>query len=676
MPNNKPRKVRRPPTATNKWDSQQRTTLHVLCTHFNNLGWPLVTKAFGVLFKEHLQSRGLPNGLPEKALRAQYREHRFKPAVWASICADPATDEEWRRRNELTTRIRAVLNVIETGAPPPVAGLAGRRRQSALDIVEEAPRTPTKRLSHFEHAEPTAKRMKTISNRTRSNASPDFAGALTNTSPASSVAEQPSTRRAVNDNMSGTGPSTSVAVSVRVAVNGRHSARVQPTEPPTSTPKTPRKSPRSEQQLQEYARLNAPTLKLTADEIARTKLPLLPVPDALAHPPASGLLYRYWDENSYGRNSETGFVAGRFMHNNLTPRPAPRANEMDDTDIENHLDRNKVASPFCSASNCLLWIMRLALHEARNDAKQGKITLVDVEALPAGSVYHVKPFHKRIKSRYCFKNGAWRYCGTHEFIIWHEIPRKAIIHTFAIVDLLDACDTTLAFAAMLRVDTVGRNLAALKTTTVARLEEAGIALTPETVTVIARLCKFVGLTARSPLKQLEHLVTDIIQGWRLLISPLSPAEWTSLANTFTHVLCGRSSVPTLERNLQLQMAFLHAVKGGLGEFNMMFDPILIRRMQKKACIVGLEDPRGIVMASVASAAAAVGEYEREQEARYTEAIGARRLLASETAERLVLESDVESSSGADLNGDAVDRADEVDGEDDEEIMYDEDMVGL
>ncbi len=82
------------------------------------------------------------------------------------------------------------------------------------------------------------------------------------------------------------------------------------------------------------------------------------------------------------------------------------------------------------------------------------------------------------------------------------------------------------------------------------------------------------------------------------------------------------------------------------------------------------------MASVASATAAVGEYEREQEARYAEAIGARRLLASETAERLVLESDVESSSGADLNGDAVDRADEVDGEDDEEIMYDEDMVGL
>ncbi|KAK1066502.1 hypothetical protein LTR33_011576 [Friedmanniomyces endolithicus] len=664
MPDHKSRKVRRPPTATNKWDSQQRTTLHVLCTHFNNLGWPLVTKAFGVLFQEHLHSRGLPDGLPEKALKAQYREHKFKPAVWASICAEPATGEEWRRRNELTTRIVAVLSAIETGAPPPVVDLAGRRRQPALDVVKEAPRTPMKRLSHFEYAGPPEKRIRTISNRTRSNARPDFAGTLTNASPASSVAEQPLTRRAANDDMSGTGPDSSVAVSVRVAVNGRKSARVQPAEPVTPASKTPRKSPRSGQQLQDYARPNAPTIKLTAEEIERTTLPLIPVSDALAHPPASGLLYRYWDENSYGRNSETGFVAGRFMHNNLTPRSAPKSHEVDDTDVENHLDRNEVASPFCSPSNYLLWIMRLALHEARGGAKHGKITLVDVEALPAGGVYHVKPFHKRIKPRYCFKNGAWRYCGTHEFIIWHEIPGAAIIHTFTVADLLDACDSTPAFAAMLRVETVGKHMAALKTTTVSRLQEAGIVLTAETVTVIARLCKFVGLTARSPLKQLEHLVTDIIQGWRLLISPLSPSEWTSLANTFTHVLCGRSSVPTLERNLQLQMAFLHAVRAGLGEFNMMFDPVLITRMQKKALLVGLGDPRGILMASVASATAAVGEYEREQEMRYEEALGAKRLDAGGKRGRLVLESDVESPDGA--------------GEDseDEEIMYDEDMVGL
>ncbi|TKA35981.1 hypothetical protein B0A54_12205 [Friedmanniomyces endolithicus] len=464
------------------------------------------------------------------------------------------------------------------------------------------------------------------------------------------------------------GTNTIVAVSVRVAAHGKQSAGVQPTEPVTPTPRTPRKSPRSEQQLQDYARPNAPTLKLTADEIARTKLPLIPVPDVLAHPPVSGLLYRYWDENSYGRNSETGFVAGRFMHNNLTPRPAPKSHEVDDTDVENHLDRNKVASPFCSASNCLLWIMRLALHEARKGATQGKITLIDVEALPAGGVYHVPPFHKRIKPRYCFKN---------------------------------------AFAAMLRVETVGKTMAALKTTTVSRLEEAGIALSAGTVTAIARLCKFVGLTARSPLKQLEHFVStppppslpasfpfptrsiqllgftdrthpttkvsDIIQGWRLQISPLSPPEWTSLSNTFSHVLCGRSTFPSLERALQLQMTFLHAVRAGLGEFNMMFDPILIRRVTR---FVGLGDPREVVMVSVAGATAAVGEYEREQEARYAEAVGARRLLAGSRAERLVLESDVESPDGAGSDVVAVDGAGGVDSEGDEEIVYDEDMVGL
>ncbi|KAK0827134.1 hypothetical protein LTR73_005917 [Friedmanniomyces endolithicus] len=675
MPKHNPRKVHRPRLATNKWDAQQRTALHVLCTHFN-IGWALVTKAFNVLFEEHLISRGLPDGLARSALHAQYGEHTRKPAIWASICAEPASDQEWRRRNELTTHIQSVLNAIETGAPPPVEGLVDRRGQPALDHADDAPRTAVKRLSRFEHAGPTAKRRKTASTAKSGSARPDHTKSLAEILSASPEAGQSTTSQATQEDTSSMGTNTIVAVSVRVAAHGKQSAGVQPTEPVTPTPRTPRKSPRSEQQLQDYARPNAPTLKLTADEIARTKLPLIPVPDVLAHPPVSGLLYRYWDENSYGRNSETGFVAGRFMHNNLTPRPAPKSHEVDDTDVENHLDRNKVASPFCSASNCLLWIMRLALHEARKGATQGKITLIDVEALPAGGVYHVPPFHKRIKPRYCFKNGAWRYHGTHEFIIWHAIPRNAIVHTFAIADLLNACDKNPAFAAMLRVETVGKTMAALKTTTVSRLEEAGIALSAGTVTAIARLCKFVGLTARSPLKQLEHFVSDIIQGWRLQISPLSPPEWTSLSNTFSHVLCGRSTFPSLERALQLQMTFLHAVRAGLGEFNMMFDPILIRRMQKKARFVGLGDPREVVMVSVAGATAAVGEYEREQEARYAEAVGARRLLAGSRAERLVLESDVESPDGAGSDVDAVNGAGGVDSEGDEEIVYDEDMVGL
>jgi len=87
-------------------------------------------------------------------------------------------------------------------------------------------------------------------------------------------------------------------------------------------------------------------------------------------------------------------------------------------------------------------------------------------------------------------------------------------------------------------------------------------------------------------------------------------------------------------------------------------------MQKKALLVGLGDPRGIVMAFVASATAAVGEYEREQGARYAEALGAKRLDAGGKRGRLVLESDVESPDRAD--GDS----------EDEEIMYDEDMAGL
>ncbi|TKA82977.1 hypothetical protein B0A55_01554 [Friedmanniomyces simplex] len=426
MADDKPRRVCRPRAATNKWDAEQRTALHVLCTHFNSFGWPLVTKAFNVLFEEHLSSRGFPDGLLEGSLKAQYAksERNGKPQIWASICAQPATDEEWHRRIELTARIRTVLTALQTGAQnqPAVPRLGetatgAGRRQPATESPPDEPKTPLKRLSRFMLAESMVKRRKTDSGATSGSAMPRPADRPAQTAPASFVAEPPSTGRATSSVTSGTNTNIRVAVSVKIVANGKGAAHSQPAEPVTPPSTRSRKTPRSEQRLQDHTRRNALTLKLTDEEIARTKLPLVPVPQGLAHPPSPGLLYRYWDENSYGRNSETGFVAGRFMYNNLFPRTAPKCHELDDTDIENHLNRNKVASPFCSASNCLLWIVRLGLQEARRGVKQGRIALIDTDSLPADGVYHVKPLHKRIKPQFPFTNGAWRYDGTHELYV-------------------------------------------------------------------------------------------------------------------------------------------------------------------------------------------------------------------------------------------------------------------
>ncbi|TKA82972.1 hypothetical protein B0A55_01553 [Friedmanniomyces simplex] len=167
-------------------------------------------------------------------------------------------------------------------------------------------------------------------------------------------------------------------------------------------------------------------------------------------------------------------------------------------------------------------------------------------------------------------------------------------------------------------------------------------------------------------------VSDVIQGWKLTIPPLSSAEWASHATIWCHVLCGRATVPCLERELQLKMTFLHAVRAGLGEFNMLHSPVLIKRMRRKAHRVGLASPTSIIMDSVALATAAVLAYEREQEVRYEKASEAMRMLPAGVGDRrILLESDVESPCGG-ASGVGLGSEDE----DEDEIVYDDDTVGL
>ena len=73
-------------------------------------------------------------------------------------------------------------------------------------------------------------------------------------------------------------------------------------------------------------------------------------------------------------------------------------------------------------------------------------------------------------------------------------------------------------------------------------------------------------------------VSDVVQGWKFAIEPKTSTEWAALATTWTHILCGPSTMPSLERQLQLRAAFLYAVKAGMGDFNMFHDAALVRRV--------------------------------------------------------------------------------------------------
>ncbi|KAK3674830.1 hypothetical protein LTR78_005174 [Recurvomyces mirabilis] len=667
MSANRPRRVKTKPRGpTNRWDHRQRLALHILYTNFN-LDSKVRLRVFNELFKDHQRGCNMRNGVTTAILNAQYGERNKKPN-WVAIMAGPRTVREQEEKTEL---IRVLRDIIATTQPnqsptmsntrpeavqspspedePIVVQRRGRKftpqRQPVKTWLAGYMHAPTEQALRPESPAPGHSKQPLVVSQARSAVVRHCQEAIVGSSSASRDELPPHTP-----------PSNRVAVSVNVAT---------PATSFSALSISPTKYKRQEITV-ELPRQHGPTLQVTPEVAAKAKMPLVEVPDALAHPPTSGLLFRYWDENSFGHNSETGFTAGRFMYNNVPPRRAPKCNELDYADIENHLNRNPIPSPFCSASNCLLWILRLALKEHNRGAKQGKITLIDAANLARKGVYYVRPFHRQLRHTHCFTNGAWRYVGTHEFIVWAHIPQQALIQTFTIADLLAACSRMPAMAAALRIETVGRKHKSLKKTILTQLEDEHVPLSAQTTVVIARLCRFLGLTASSPLPHLEHIVSDVLQGWKLSVQPMSSAEWSQLASLWAHKFCGRQTLPSLERQMTLQMCFLQSVKAGLGDFNVMLEPNLINRMHRKSKAVGLESPTRVVLDAMANATTALLDYEKQVDQRYAEAASTRLLPGIE--EYFQLGSDVPSPSSR------ASRMLRV-GEEDQ-IMFDDDAFGL
>ncbi|KAK5676606.1 hypothetical protein LTS10_010907 [Elasticomyces elasticus] len=346
----------------NQWTVEQRTVLHILWKNFNI---PNATRrnVWNAIFRDYLISCGVHNGLAQSALIAQYSERHNKPRIWDVICAEPSTDQEWRHRNELIRRVQAVVGTFQSGSAT---------TQSVATTTNVAPKRASKRPAEDMLPEPVAKQAKTEPPVSTSAITPQshanevdrprlsLADRLarftfpekTRTRPRRVVsdpdddftpneqAEVPVTPKRVEAAPSASnGGSSRVAVSVQIVSNNlANPHRLQPITP---SPSKARKAVNADRETVEYTRRSGPILNLTPQQIALTKRPLAAVPEALAHPPTSGLLYRYWDENSHGTNSETGFTAGRYMHNNVAPR-TPKCGELDYADIENHLNRNKV----------------------------------------------------------------------------------------------------------------------------------------------------------------------------------------------------------------------------------------------------------------------------------------------------------------------------------------------
>ncbi|GAB1739490.1 hypothetical protein NU219Hw_g4444t1 [Hortaea werneckii] len=644
----------------NKWDVNQRRTLVILYTNFPGLCNEQRAAIFNVYYRDHLLARGLPKGLSAKAIVAQYGERDDKPQTWGPACAQPSNDREWQRQREIIQKIRTIAASLKNGETE----------------------TPSLRLSTTRQA-PAASRAKVLRRQVIRRqechvAVPSEQQASEAADEAGLIPEPPST------------PSSSSRKSAIARLKQRHSAaeqsRVSTSRDAVVTPSTalqqsilPSPSTTKSTTKIPLVRNNGPVVLLSPEKHTSAQQELTPVLPKEAHSPPSRLLFRYFDNTTSHLGAKAngvlegrGFRATGFSLNNCRlPNPPASICDRLFADIENHINRNHVTSPFISTTDNLIWLLsRIALRELHNGKLNGYISIVDSKALPREAIYHPKTYHGRLKAAYVFTEGAWHYSGRNEYLVWAQIPQHAVVNTFSVRRLVELIDGIAGLRISLRFDKISRRRCGLDNSILPDLRRDEYELTAETITGSGKLCAFLG--PRDP-NHVQSLITSLVFGWCFKIRTQTPETWVKDATMFAEAFIASEKVTLrLDYIEQLKLAYLFGVREGYkGTFNFLHEPARqqnVNRMERTAAEIGLTSPAEILLGELQTARRAIQQYADGDRARFSLPA----LPATPTPSRAILQTpDVSQTGGV---GDDYVMVDEVDNDDDlvDAVIYEND----
>ena len=613
----------------NKWTHEQRTALHIMHADLQ-LNPPDRVRAFNALFKNQL-----PHPLTDKTLGAQYRE-RVKPGKpWLRVCKGPTNEIERAEYNGLKrTILQTLANEAEAPTSSPAGHDPGPRGDDKSIILPVTPGSERSRTSSRSAGTDLLPPTPTSGVATRSRgartlnyAQLDFGQYLHGASAPTSAAGQvdrardprtppwtPVTRDQLHIHLSPAGATQRIAVSVQVAASS------------------------SQNPMALHRRPYGPAIELTRESQRLARMDLVSIEDSIAHPTQDGLLFRYWHCGSQGLNSaRTGFTAGRFRFTNTTV-PGPPSHKHLYPDIENHIDRRPVDSPFISTCSSLAWLIRTALREEHAGHRDIKISVIDAAKLKHHHVFHALPFHNELKKQHVFTEGAWRYGGTSELMVWHRIKPEAIIRTISLKDLLHVVHANPALERIVGVDLMKAKIKSMDALQREFKDRELLLLAPGIIEAMATLCHTLGLTIASSTDNLRHVVSDVVQGWKLRTTRKTDVEWSDAATRFATAFCIAVSVslPTHNEQEKLRSSFLYGVQMGLGDRNVLHNGDRVRVMLFRARQIGLEDPGRIVVRALQNVLQGVMAYNDKQLARYSASSqrgkGQGRLLVSSTVD--------------------------------------------
>lgn len=187
--------------------------------------------------------------------------------------------------------------------------------------------------------------------------------------------------------------------------------------------------------------------------------------------------------------------------------------------------------------------------------------------------------------------GAYKYRGTYEFLVWRDIPQKAILTTISVADLLFLAQSIPTVGYMLRLDVLLEGSALYTKERAFRQHQ--VPLNSLSVKGIAKLARFLGLTVNSALNHISHIVADTVQGWHLQVVHRDETEWRNLASTFARAFADSAAMGFVTEQ-KVRLAFLDGVRFGRGDFNARHTPETMATMARRAKDIGLEHPDRII----------------------------------------------------------------------------------
>ncbi|KAK6435148.1 hypothetical protein LTR95_008673 [Oleoguttula sp. CCFEE 5521] len=531
----------------NVWDATQRYVL-LLLKNNSNLEWPQRLSVFNDIFRVALKDCGFKNGLDVRRLQAQCAGPELERKGWQLVIQPPTTIEEGQLRSDLKSKVDGLIAARTLHSPP------------------TSPNTSRKRSSPDASARPSVSNDEDNGN---------------NDSPASSTRKK---RRTLDIER------FSYSIATEAVVN------TPQTPHRVRTPITPRSSQSSTIQRKkareganvEYKRYDGTRLWLYQDEADVAILDLVAPSEESVRPPLPPLLFRYWDKNSQGLNSKDRFVCGRYKNAMTRPRPAPAVSDLEWNDVAWHMDHRTENTPFISTSSMLVWVLKKAMKGYKAGERTGHISVIDASKLDQEACYWVPPLHATLKKQKMFRKGGFNYVGSAEHLVWHEIPKRAILSTISIQDLKLQAQTP-PFYRFLRLDEFAKGTVD-KVKLNERLKQMELPLS-EQVDTIARMVLLLDL-GNTGYDNMWCICYELIRGFELKIGS---QDWAGLATAFAHALCKRKTKPTsLSDQATVMAAFTSAIQWSLGAANARYKPKEIGLMQRKAGKLGLGDPESVI----------------------------------------------------------------------------------